>query len=118
SYKTSVRATAQYGIVMGPASAQYEPVLVTPDVSALIYDTSPADQLTMRWGPVEDPKVTGFAATLREAGGVNTVNTDQLFAVFDKTLSADKSYEATVRATSNNGIVQGPPSSSLNPIVS
>ena len=119
SYTTSVRATAQYGIVMGPASTEYRPVLVTPQVSGLIYDIEPASVLTMRWGATGDPAVSGYAATLREAGAghVDTVNTDALFARFEDVLDAAERYDATVRATSNDGIVQGPPSPALNPIV-
>lgn len=119
SYQVSVRATADFGIVQGPASALFEPILVNASVSALVYDVVPDDALTMRWVPVSDPKVDGYAATLRESGGgpVDTVPTSDTFAVFKDTLDPTKTYDATVRATSNAGIVQGPPSSTFQPII-
>lgn len=119
TYQVSVRATSDFGIVQGPASTSYEPILVNTLVSALVYDVTPNDALTMRWATASDPKVDGYAATLREAGGgpVDTVPTADTHAVFQDTLDPAKTYDATVRATSNSGIVQGPPSSALQPII-
>ena len=115
AYSVSVRATANDGIVQGPASQVYEPITTPLSLTVIAYDLVPAGQLAVEWVPPGLP-ATGGLATLSGNGGVRNL-TGSVSATFDGDLTGDGSaYDVTTRAISNGGIVQGPATPAHHPI--
>ena len=115
TYNLTVRATDSSQIVQGPPTPSYTPLLIPPDMQAVIYNTAPSDNLEVRWAEVNTPGVGGYIATLSQSGGnPQTQFTTELSTRFEQTV--DNTYNVTVRASGANQIVLGPTSTSYAPL--
>lgn len=118
-YNVTVRAIGNFGIIEGPSSTVYQPVLDTPTVRDLAYDVLPEAALTLRWNPVDQPPVDAYLAELHNTTDKTEVTepTTETFAVFSGKLEESDAYKAFVRATAQDGVSRGPKSLELVPIV-
>ena len=114
-YSVSVRAMDATGVVLGPASNSYSPIVLAPGMSLVQYDTTPA--LRLDWTAVQGDGVASYVATLVESGGpTRNETTDSLSVVFSQALSDQKQYSVSVRAMDATGVVLGPPSTPVAPL--
>lgn len=102
----------------GPASAPLGLISAAPYMLAMIYDVAPAATLSLLWQAVNQSPVTGYVAVLEEVGTSNqwTRTPAAPPTSFDQTLDPARQYQATVRATGSNGVVQGPATAPLTAI--
>jgi len=111
-YSTDVSAQSNDGVLIGPPSAVYAPILATPSWTELDYVTG---TLAATWQQVTDPSVTGYVVQVTPAGGSPSPypagNVDHLDI---STTLTPANYAVVVRAT--NGIVLGPWSAPLVPL--
>jgi YD repeat-containing protein len=118
AYQATIRATGSDGMVQGPITAPLTAITASTQILLMAYDESPAARLSLTWQPVNNSLVTGYVAVLNEVGTSNqwtsTPNDPQ--TQFDTRLDVDHTYSATVRATGNNGVVQGPATAPLTAI--
>lgn len=115
-YLVSVRANDKTGIVVGPPTPKYTPILEIPVMAQVLYNGP--DYLKIQWKALSDPEVTKYIATLDQKGGITqNLPSSTLEVVFKVTLEPSPPYTVTVRGTDEAGIVLGPASLSYSPIV-
>jgi hypothetical protein len=118
SYDVSVRVTDAAGVIQGPTAVPTRVITETPNLTALLYDVTPAPLLTATWTTATEPQVASWVAVLIEnASGqqwTKTATTPQV--QFAQSLATSGSYSLTVRATDAPGVVQGPASPALGAI--
>tara|TARA_R110002073_G_scaffold85978_29_gene204357 strand:+ start:7041 stop:9590 length:2550 start_codon:yes stop_codon:yes gene_type:complete len=116
TYTTSVRTTDKTGVVLGPPSSHYAPLLRKPTMAQVIYNI-PAQNiggLKVQWQRISSPEVTGYIATLNEKNGPTwNEPSDTTEVTFPLTLTPRGDYSVSVRAHDKTGIVLGPPSHGL-----
>jgi hypothetical protein len=114
-YRVTVRATNSDVTVLGPAGTVYAPIAGAPAVTSVCYDKG---KLTLTWGPAGGGGVQAYLATLEEAGKNKwNQSTQELTTVFERELQQTGTYHVTVRASDSSGVVLGPPSEILAPLV-
>lgn len=117
-YTATVRVTGNGGVVQGPATAPLTAITLPTRMQSMAYSVTPSANLDLIWEPVGQPAVTGYVAVLNQVGTGNqwnrTPQTPQ--AQFQQTLDPTQNYQATVRATGSNGVVQGPATAPLTAI--
>lgn len=117
SYQATIRATGSNGVVQGPSSVPLTAITASTQVLSMIYDLSPAAKLSLMWTPVNAAGVTGYVVVLRDGTGDQwTQNPASTRTEFDQVLDPAKDYQATVRASGANGVVQGPATTPLTAI--
>lgn len=118
AYQATIRATGSDGVVQGPVTAPMTAITASTQILLMLYDVSPAAKLSLTWQPVNNNLVTGYVAVLNEVGTSNqwTMTPDDPQTQFDTALDAMHTYQVTVRATGNNGVVQGPATTPLTAI--
>ncbi len=114
-YSVFVMASDSTGIVLGPSSTVYTPISVSPELSLVSYDSK---VLELSWSAADGEGVEAYSATLEKPGSdVWYSSTDQLNTSFNKNLDPATTYNTYVRATGGNGVVFGPNSALLNPLL-
>ena len=96
------------------------PVLIDQPVLLLAaYDTSPSANLFVQWRPSVETAVAGYVAVLDETGTSNqwTAVSTLPSASFTQTLDPALTYALTIRATTVDGISQGPSAGPFAPIL-
>ncbi len=117
-YTATVRVTGNGGVVQGPATAPLTAITLPAQMQSMAYSVAPSASLDLIWEPVQQAAVTGYVAVLSQVGtGTQWNRTPQTpQAQFQQTLDPTQSYQATVRATGSNGVVQGPATAPLTAI--
>ncbi|OLF77677.1 hypothetical protein AWH62_03105 [Maricaulis sp. W15] len=114
AYQITARPTSHDGLVQGPASPVYAPIIDPLDVTVISYDLSP-DMLSAEWNPPPAPATGGNATLVTPTAVLNDSGT--VSAVFSTTLDAAKAYSLTLRPSAHGGLVLGPASPAFTPIV-
>jgi len=111
-WSTVVAAQSNDGILIGPPTATYVPIIDQPSLTMLDYVTG---EFGLTWQPVSDPTVSGYLVQITPAEGPSTSYPVGNVSSTTLPLTLQPSgYTAVVRAT--NGIVLGPWSAAQVPL--
>lgn len=118
NYQATIRATGSNGVMQGPVTGPLAPITASTQLLSMIYDTAPAAKLSLTWQVVNSTLVTAYVIVLDEVGasGQWTNTSNEANTEFDQTLDLTHDYQVTIRATGNNGVVQGPATAPLTAI--
>jgi hypothetical protein len=115
TYHVAVRASDSSGVVLGPLGNIYVPIVVPVNLTLVSYRDS---KLTLSWDAAVGEGVQAYLATLEEVGKKKwNQSTQELTAVFERELQQTGTYHVAVRASDSSGVVLGPPSEILAPLV-
>lgn len=118
TYQVTIRASGSGGVVQGPVAGPLTAITAGAQMLSMVYDVVPATQLTLLWRAVTQPAVSGYVVVLDEVGTSNqwVATPAAPTTQFLQSLDSSKQYTATVRATGNGGVVQGPATTPLTAI--
>jgi len=118
TYTVTVATTADNGVIIGPVSQVLSPLLKAPVVSQVQYtlDTG-LGVLTTTWSALQNVPI--YVTTIQSEDGSIKRNIPSVApsSRLQETLPPDKLYDLTVVGASADGVVVGPASSLLHPII-
>lgn len=114
-YQVGVRGSSDNGIVLGPVSQLYTPIVAQPNVSHVNYRLDPSAELEAAWDAVTG--ITNYVATLSQTGGATrNESVTEPSARFTGALTGASPHVFSVRAVSDGAIVLGPASTAYQAI--
>jgi hypothetical protein len=115
TYQATIRAVGSGGLVQGPSTAPLTAIAAQPVLAGLDYNP---DALIVSWTPIVQPAITGCEVTV----ALGTQQTpypagNGAQVTLPVTLDPTQAYAITVAATGAQGVVKGPPSAPLAPLL-
>ena len=117
-YKTTICATANNGIVIGPVSREFTAIIKAPNINLLQYTLINGEgKLNTSWGEVQGAELYIKSVYTVDGSFKQNIPSTTTSCTLESTLDQTKQYKTTVCATANDGIVIGPSSAELSAII-
>ncbi len=117
-YKTTVCATANNGIVIGPSSGELSAIIKAPDINLLQYSLeNDQGRLDTSWEKITGADLYITSVYTTDGSFKQNITSTTTFCKLESTLDQRKQYKTIVFAMAYDGIVIGPMSNEFTAII-